>query len=99
MNARIQCAHDSWASGATKVGIAPAISRKMARSLAMTGVPGSGYALHAGLWLLISTPIARVVMALASYLRERDWTFVALTLLVLACLAIPLARYFLWSPR
>ena len=55
--------------------------------------------LHAGLWLLISTPVARVLMALAEYLKTRDWTFVALTLVVLASLVLPLATYFLSSPR
>ena len=66
--------------------------------LTLAGRP-VGYTLHIGLWLLIATPIVRVVMALVSYVRDRDWTFVALTVLVLACLAIPLAKYFLLSPR
>jgi uncharacterized membrane protein len=63
---------------------------------------GGAYAapvLHAGLWLLISTPIVRVMMALGEYARARDWTFVALTIIVLGCLVIPVAMYFLSQPR
>jgi uncharacterized membrane protein len=68
-------------------------------TLGLAGVNGASYAMHLGLWLLISTPIVRVLMALAAYVRDRDVTFVALTLVVFACLAIPLARYFLSLPR
>jgi uncharacterized membrane protein len=67
-------------------------------ALTLAGRPADAV-LHAGLWLLISTPIVRVVMAIAGYARERDWTFVAITLIVFSCLAIPLARYFLSSLR
>lgn len=63
------------------------------------GWPPAVVMLHAGLWLLISTPIARVLIALAEYVKERDRTFVALTLIVLACLIFPLAKYFLSSLR
>ena len=55
----------------------------------------SGVVLHAGLWLLIFTPIARVLMALVSYVKERDWRFTGLTIVVLLCLVLPLATYFL----
>lgn len=73
----------------------------LAAGLALT-LAGAGQAalvLHAGLWLLISTPIARVLLALYEYVRARNWAFVAVTLVVVACLAIPLVRYFLSSPR
>jgi uncharacterized membrane protein len=40
--------------------------------------------LTAGVVLLISTPIARVVISCVAYLRRHDWTFVLLTLIVLA---------------
>ena len=66
--------------------------------LTLSGIE-AGYVMHAGLWLLISTPIVRVLMALAGYLRDKDWTFFALTLLVFACLVIPLSRYFLSLQR
>ena len=39
--------------------------------------------LTAGVVLLISTPIARVVVSCLTYLRRRDWTFAVLTLIVL----------------
>lgn len=65
----------------------------------LAGWPFATPMLHAGLWLLISTPVVRVVMALAASLAARDWTFVALTLIVLGCLVFPLAKYFLSLPR
>ena len=55
------------------------------------GVAQADQALHAGLWLLIAVPIVRVVTALVAWAQERDWVFVGLTLLVLACLLLPLA--------
>lgn len=67
--------------------------------LSLAGAAQAPVVLHAGLWLLIATPIVRVLMALVEYLRAKDGTFFALTLLVLACLVVPLARYFLSSPR
>jgi uncharacterized membrane protein len=68
----------------------------------VTWLGGGAYAaplLHAGLWLLISTPIVRVIMALGGYAMARDWTFVALTVIVLGCLVFPVARYFLSQSR
>ena len=43
--------------------------------------------LEAGLIILIATPAARVVVSVIEYIRERDWVFVALTLVVLLALA------------
>jgi len=40
-----------------------------------------------GLVILILTPVARVAFTLVAFLLERDWTYVAATLLVLAVLA------------
>lgn len=65
----------------------------------LAGWPVSEVMMHAGLWLLISTPIARVLMALAEYWRERDWRFAGITLIVLACLIFPIAKYVLSLPR
>jgi uncharacterized membrane protein len=39
-----------------------------------------------GLLLLIATPIARVVFSAVAFARQRDWTYVALTMFVLAVL-------------
>jgi len=36
-----------------------------------------------GVLLLIATPVARVVVSALAYLRQRDWTFALLTLIVL----------------
>lgn len=63
------------------------------------GAPGGDPLMHAGLLLLISTPIARVALALVDFLRARDWTFVVLTAVVLACLAIPIVRFLVSLPR
>ena len=65
----------------------------------LAGAAMAPWALHAGLWLLISTPLVRVVMALVDYTRERDWTFAVLALIVLGCLVFPIARYMLSLPR
>jgi len=37
--------------------------------------------------ILLATPAARVVISVVEYVRERDWLFVALTLIVLLTLA------------
>ena len=49
----------------------------------------SGSARHLiqlGLLLLIATPVARVAFSVAAFARERDWTYVIITLIVLAIL-------------
>jgi Predicted membrane protein len=52
---------------------------------------GSAAALiQLGLFVLIATPVARVVFSLYSYLRQRDLLFVAVTAIVLAVLLISL---------
>jgi len=58
---------------------------------------GSGVAqflLVAGTIILLSTPVARVVVSVVGYLRDRDWTFVTLTLIVLLALAGSLVAAF-----
>lgn len=39
-----------------------------------------------GLLLLIATPIARVVFSLFAFVRQRDWTYIIITLIVLISL-------------
>ena len=39
--------------------------------------------LQTGLIVLLATPVARVVVSIAQYVRERDWTFAARTTIVL----------------
>ncbi len=45
-----------------------------------------------GVLLLIATPIARVAMSLVGFARERDWTYVWVSLLVLVLLGYGLAH-------
>jgi uncharacterized membrane protein len=40
-----------------------------------------------GLMLLLATPVARVVVSVVDYARERNWVFFVLTVIVLAELA------------
>ena len=55
----------------------------------------AGLLLNAGLILLLATPPARVVVSVVEYIRERDWAFVTLTLIVLLALGGSLfAAYF-----
>lgn len=49
------------------------------------GGPGAPF-LHAGLILLMATPVARVIVSCVEYVRERDWFFAATTFSVLAVL-------------
>jgi uncharacterized membrane protein len=44
-----------------------------------------------GLLLLIATPILRVVFSLFGFASQRDWLYVALTLIVLSVLAVGLS--------
>lgn len=44
-----------------------------------------------GVLLLVATPIARVVFSLFTFSWERDWTYVVVTLIVLAVLLYSLA--------
>ena len=46
----------------------------------------TGIVLTAGLLVLLFTPVARVVVSVIGYLRERDWPFVLYTGIVLALL-------------
>jgi uncharacterized membrane protein len=39
-----------------------------------------------GLLLLVATPVARVLFSALAFARQRDWTYVVLTLVVLAVL-------------
>jgi uncharacterized membrane protein len=63
------------------------------------GAAAAGPIVHAGLWVLIAVPVSRMLTAAVTYAWARDWTFFALTLVVLACLAFPIVRYFLSAPR
>jgi len=51
--------------------------------------------LEAALVILLATPAARVVVSVIEYIRERDWLFVTLTLIVLLALAASVAAAYL----
>ena len=53
--------------------------------------------LTTALVILLATPAARVVISMVEYVRERDWLFVALTLVVLLTLAGSVVAA-VWSP-
>ena len=48
--------------------------------------PTADIALSAGLLVLLATPVARVVVSVVGYARDRDWMFVLLTVGVLVSL-------------
>ena len=47
----------------------------------------AAHILNAGIYVLMATPIMRLVLSLIEYIRERDWAFVAATIAVLAVLS------------
>lgn len=70
-----------------------AISLVMALASARAGL--AQRLADAGLVILLATPAARVVVSVIEYVRERDWVFVALTLVVLLALAGSVAAAYL----
>jgi len=48
--------------------------------------------IQTGLLVLIATPVARVVMLLVGFIRERRWLYVVLSAIVLAALAVSLVQ-------
>ena len=50
----------------------------------------AGLVLEAGLFVLMATPILRVIVSIVEYVRMRDWFFVATTLAVLSVLTVTL---------
>ena len=72
----------------------PAELRSVA-GLLRSAAGGQGQAIiQLGVVLLIATPIARVALACCAFMRQRDWRYVAITLVVLGVLA-----YSLLGPR
>jgi uncharacterized membrane protein len=52
-------------------------------SLATGAGPVANFLLNAGIVILLATPVARVVVSIVEYVRERDWRFATLTIIVL----------------
>ena len=57
-----------------------------------TGSPEASMALHAGQVVLMASPALRLLVALIERVRRRDWTFVAMTLVVALELTIVMWR-------
>ena len=55
------------------------------------GVSGCRAVIQLGLLFLIATPVARVAFSLIGFARERDWTYVTTTSVVLAVLIYSVA--------
>jgi uncharacterized membrane protein len=61
------------------------------KMVALAAAHGGGRALvQVGLLLLIATPVARVAFSVVAFARQRDWTYVAMTLFVLVVLLFSL---------
>ena len=52
-------------------------------ALLMGGGGPAGILLHAGIIVLLATPVARVIVSMVQYASQRDWAFTALTAIVL----------------
>jgi uncharacterized membrane protein len=69
-----------------KIGVV-ASSVTLAAGLLVTTAHGPVRLAHdlltTGIVVLLATPAARVVVSVVDYARERDWTFVGLTVIVL----------------
>jgi uncharacterized membrane protein len=52
--------------------------------LTFLDAPGARWLLQLGILTLLATPVARVLVSIAEYASDHDWTFVTLTAIVLA---------------
>jgi uncharacterized membrane protein len=53
-------------------------------SLSVSGAASvAGLLMNIGIIALLATPLARVLVSISEYIRERDWRFTTLTLIVL----------------
>lgn len=59
------------------------LSAGLALSLATSGGAASALLLNAGIIVLLSTPVARVIVSIVQYVHDRDWQFATLTVIVL----------------
>ena len=79
--------YHTFVAGPESMRMVPAIARSAAR-LNSEGL------MQFGLLLLIATPVARVVMAVAGFALERDRLYVVVSLIVLVVLLASLTRAF-----
>jgi uncharacterized membrane protein len=59
----------------------------------------AGILLHAGIIVLLATPVARVVVSIVQYANDRDWAFTLLTAIVLVELMASAAAALLFNKR
>jgi uncharacterized membrane protein len=55
------------------------------------GPPGAQRMIWVGLFILIATPVARVIFSLVAFTLQRDWAYVVITSIVLGVLIYSLA--------
>jgi uncharacterized membrane protein len=67
--------------------------------LTFLNAPGAQWLLHIGILTLLATPVARVLVSIAEYAGDRDWTFVMLTAIVLAELLASAVAALVFSKR
>jgi len=66
----------------------------------VTGEHGAAlFLLHAGVVLLLITPVARVIVSTAQFASVRDWTFTGLTVIVLIELMASAAAALVFNKR
>jgi uncharacterized membrane protein len=63
--------------------IASSLALAIGLVLQFMNAPGAQALLQTGIVTLLATPVARVVVSIVGYVRERDWTFATLTAVVL----------------
>lgn len=68
----------------------PAALRKVSGIASGAFHARSEYLIQLGLLVLIATPVARVAFSVVAFALERDWTYVAITVIVLAVLLLSL---------
>jgi uncharacterized membrane protein len=65
-----------------------------------TGEQGPAlFLLHAGVILLLFTPVARVIVSIGQFASARDWTFMGLTIVVLVELMASAAAALIFNRR
>jgi uncharacterized membrane protein len=87
----IYLAHHGWEPADYRTFREPVPELTNPRLIVRSALGGGARGLiQLGLLLLIATPVARVVFSVVAFTRQRDWTYVALTAVVLVILLFSL---------
>jgi uncharacterized membrane protein len=81
-----------WLSVLIVVAFGTALMAGLVLHVAVPGSPASVLFLQTGIVMLMTAPALRIVIAVAERIRQQDWTFVMMTVLVVAELAFVLWR-------